>query len=148
MNIDQKFIENYLTLKNDDPVVFKLYPWQKEIVDKALDAAKRGRKLYVYRSRPQGMAMVVLEFHRLAMQAGLIKREPQCHPSIGWMDMPGVISSKDQEKIRDDERFKLACLQEREKWGDGEYFTFHPDAWVDKNPFDEETWKRVKEEKA
>lgn len=174
MNIDQKFIENYLTLKDDDPVVFKLFPWQQEIVDAALAAAKKGNKLAVYRARPQGMSMVVLEFIRLAQAAGLLKLEDLDYTEVNkwhtfmnkrpdlvneealslnkeplpvntWWDFPGVIRKEDVDRMIEMERFKFACLQERERWADGEYFMFHPSGKVDKKPFDPETWKRVKE---
>lgn len=43
MNIDQKFIENYLTLKDDDPVLFRLYPWQQAMIDKAIKMHEEGK---------------------------------------------------------------------------------------------------------
>jgi len=121
------------------------------------------------------MSMVVLEFQRLAIQQGLIKHEEFDELALNkWhqhlnapagslnmighfvnedppylnslYDLPGVIRHKDQEHITEQERWKLRCLQERERWADGEYFTFHADGNVDKDPFDPETWKKVAEE--
>lgn len=47
MNIDQKFIENYLTLKDDDPVVFKLQPWQQAMIDDVIKMQKEGKIMAV-----------------------------------------------------------------------------------------------------
>jgi len=65
VNIDQKFIENYLTLKDDDPVLFKLFPWQEQMIKEMIAARKAGKIFWVhYPPRRHNHTALLLELQR------------------------------------------------------------------------------------